>query len=208
MRAAATCRSGCSTRCSRRRQSRRSCRRPCWRSSSDSTRLSSRSCTVSAISVHASRMADIAMAPDDVTTRHRRDTVGGRPLSQAELTSILRNWIGGKLGSMALYLGGLFAHLAGDAANSNFVWHLPLHAQRSERQLIPPAARGVRPCRMAPKRRRRAFDLRFDVASHLYPRRTRLEQNHASNCCNPMLSAVMMPLGVHMQNDLRLPSVT
>ncbi|WP_415184191.1 cytochrome P450 [Phaeovulum sp.] len=67
-------------------------------------------------SVLAPRLTDIAAAPDDVTTQLCRDTVDGRPLSKAELTSILRNWTGGDLGSMALCVGVLVAHIAGDAA--------------------------------------------------------------------------------------------
>lgn len=66
-------------------------------------------------SVLAPRLADIAAAPDDVTTRLCRDTVDGHPLSKAELTSILRNWTGGDLGSMALCVGVLVAHFAEDA---------------------------------------------------------------------------------------------
>lgn len=51
-------------------------------------------------------------APDDVTTRLCRDEVDGRPLSEAELVSILRNWTGGDLGSIALCVGVIVVHLA------------------------------------------------------------------------------------------------
>ncbi|WP_144823653.1 cytochrome P450 [Marinobacter piscensis] len=51
-------------------------------------------------------------APDDVTTQLCRDTVNGRELTEAELVSILRNWTGGDLGSIALCVGVLIAHLA------------------------------------------------------------------------------------------------
>ncbi len=51
-------------------------------------------------------------APDDVTTRLCRDEVDGRCLTEAELVSILRNWTGGDLGSIALCVGVIVAHLA------------------------------------------------------------------------------------------------
>ncbi len=49
---------------------------------------------------------------DDVTSRLCREEVDGRPLTEAELVSILRNWTGGDLGSIALCVGVLVAHLA------------------------------------------------------------------------------------------------
>ncbi|MFV0665135.1 cytochrome P450 [Denitromonas sp.] len=51
-------------------------------------------------------------ALDDVTTRLCRDKVDGRLLTEPELVSILRNWTGGDLGSIALCVGVLVAHLA------------------------------------------------------------------------------------------------
>ncbi len=51
--------------------------------------------------------------PDDVTTRLCRDEVDGRLLTEEELVSILRNWTGGDLGSIALCVGVLVEHLAG-----------------------------------------------------------------------------------------------
>lgn len=51
-------------------------------------------------------------APDDLTTRLMRDTVEGRPFTDEEVVSILRNWTGGDLGSIALCVGVLFAFLA------------------------------------------------------------------------------------------------
>lgn len=51
-------------------------------------------------------------APDDVTTRLCRDVVDGRLLTEVELVSILRNWTGGDLGSIALCVGVLVAHIA------------------------------------------------------------------------------------------------
>ncbi|MGO1383423.1 MAG: cytochrome P450 [Arachnia sp.] len=61
------------------------------------------------------RGADVD-APDDVTTRLSRDTVDGRELSEAELVSILRNWTGGDLASIALCVGVIVAHLAEEPA--------------------------------------------------------------------------------------------
>jgi cytochrome P450 len=51
-------------------------------------------------------------APDDVTTELVRDTVDGRPLTDEEIVSILRNWTGGDLGSMALSAGVVLTYLA------------------------------------------------------------------------------------------------
>lgn len=50
--------------------------------------------------------------PDDVTTRLCHERVDGRPLTEQELVSILRNWTGGDLGSIALCAGVLLAFLA------------------------------------------------------------------------------------------------
>ncbi|MDN6320444.1 MAG: cytochrome P450 [Marinobacter sp.] len=51
-------------------------------------------------------------APDDLTTKLCRETVDGHPLTESELVSILRNWTGGDLGSIALCVGVLIAHIA------------------------------------------------------------------------------------------------
>ncbi|HLS73425.1 MAG TPA: hypothetical protein VK046_06625, partial [Actinomycetaceae bacterium] len=51
-------------------------------------------------------------APQDVTTELIRDRSLGRELTDAEITSILRNWTGGDLGSMALCTGVLLTYLA------------------------------------------------------------------------------------------------
>jgi hypothetical protein len=48
----------------------------------------------------------------DVTTALMRTEVDGRPLSDAEIVSVLRNWTGGDLGSIALCIGVLVHHLA------------------------------------------------------------------------------------------------
>ena len=48
----------------------------------------------------------------DVTDRLVHDTYAGRPLSDAELVSILRNWTGGDLGSLALCVGVVVHFLA------------------------------------------------------------------------------------------------
>lgn len=63
-------------------------------------------------SVVQPRRAAGARAPDDVTTRLCRETVDGRQLAEPELVSILRNWTGGDLGSIALCVGVLLAHIA------------------------------------------------------------------------------------------------
>ncbi len=49
---------------------------------------------------------------DDVTARLMRTEVNGRPLTDAEIVSILRNWTGGDLGSIAQCVGVLVHYLA------------------------------------------------------------------------------------------------
>ncbi len=63
-------------------------------------------------SVILPRRAADGNAPDDVTTRLCREVVDGRLLTEMELVSILRNWTGGDLGSIALCVGVLVAHVA------------------------------------------------------------------------------------------------
>lgn len=63
-------------------------------------------------SLVAPRRAADGDAYDDVTSRLCRDVVAGRLLTEAELVSILRNWTGGDLGSIALCVGVLVAYLA------------------------------------------------------------------------------------------------
>ncbi|MCL3861108.1 cytochrome P450 [Actinotalea sp. K2] len=50
--------------------------------------------------------------PADVTAELVRDRVDGRPLTDEEIVSILRNWTGGDLGSMALCAGVVLTYLA------------------------------------------------------------------------------------------------
>lgn len=52
---------------------------------------------------------------DDVTAGLMRATVHGRVLTEAEIVSVLRNWTGGDLGSIALCVGVVLHHLATDA---------------------------------------------------------------------------------------------
>lgn len=63
-------------------------------------------------SVVATRRGLGADAPQDVTTELIADRGLGRELTDAEITSILRNWTGGDLGSMALCTGVLLTYLA------------------------------------------------------------------------------------------------
>lgn len=51
-------------------------------------------------------------APADVTTALVRDRVDGRALTDEEIVSVLRNWTGGDLGSMALCAGVVLTFLA------------------------------------------------------------------------------------------------
>ncbi len=51
-------------------------------------------------------------APGDVTTQLLQERVDGRPLTDEEIVSILRNWTGGDLGSIALCTGVVLTYLA------------------------------------------------------------------------------------------------
>jgi cytochrome P450 len=50
--------------------------------------------------------------PDDITTGLLRQRIGGRPLSQEEIVSILRNWTVGELGTITACVGILAHYLA------------------------------------------------------------------------------------------------
>lgn len=60
---------------------------------------------------------------DDVTSELMNDEFLGRPLSQEEITSILRNWTGGDLGSMALCIGVVLAYLADEEELQHMLRH-------------------------------------------------------------------------------------
>lgn len=55
---------------------------------------------------------DDADAPDDLTTRLLSERVEGRPLSDEEIVSILRNWTVGELGTIAASVGIIAHYLA------------------------------------------------------------------------------------------------
>ncbi len=57
-----------------------------------------------------------AQAPDDVTTRLLHETINGRPLSDEEIVSIVRNWTVGELGTIAASVGILIHYLAEHAS--------------------------------------------------------------------------------------------
>jgi cytochrome P450 len=57
-----------------------------------------------------------AVVGDDVTARLMRTQVRGRPFSDEEIVSVLRNWTGGDLGSIALCVGVLVRGLVTDDA--------------------------------------------------------------------------------------------
>lgn len=50
--------------------------------------------------------------PDDVTTRLMHETVDGRPLTDAELVSLMRNWTVGELGTISASIGILMRFVA------------------------------------------------------------------------------------------------
>lgn len=53
-----------------------------------------------------------ADAPDDPTTHLLGETIGGRPLTEAEIVSIVRNWTVGELATIAASVGIIVAYLA------------------------------------------------------------------------------------------------
>jgi cytochrome P450 len=55
-------------------------------------------------------------APDDVTSRLLREHIHGRPLSDEEIVSIVRNWTVGELGTIAASVGILVQYLAAHPA--------------------------------------------------------------------------------------------
>ncbi|WP_349679081.1 cytochrome P450, partial [Psychrobacter sp. UBA5136] len=64
---------------------------------------------------HADAVASVANNSLDmasVTAQLCRERIDGRALSEAELVSILRNWTGGDLGSIALCVGVIVAYIA------------------------------------------------------------------------------------------------
>lgn len=63
-------------------------------------------------SVIRPRRANEAQENGDVTTQLCNDVGLGRPLTEAELISILRNWTGGDLGSIALCVGVIVHQIA------------------------------------------------------------------------------------------------
>lgn len=67
---------------------------------------------------------------DDVTARLMRDEVLGRPLEDAEIVSILRNWTAGDLGSLAASVGVIVHHLATDVALQSHLRTLVADGQR------------------------------------------------------------------------------
>lgn len=50
-------------------------------------------------------------APDDATTRLMRERIDGRPLTDAEIASIVRNWTVGELGTIAASIGIVIHYL-------------------------------------------------------------------------------------------------
>ncbi len=54
----------------------------------------------------------MATPPDDVTTRLMNETVDGRPLTDEELVSLMRNWTVGELGTISASIGILVRFIA------------------------------------------------------------------------------------------------
>ena len=87
--------------------------------SGDGTRMAEVAAAFDALirSVLAPRRATSgAVVGDDVTAGLMRTTVKGRALTEEEIVSVLRNWTGGDLGSIALCVGVIVHRLATDMA--------------------------------------------------------------------------------------------
>lgn len=69
---------------------------------------------------------------DDVTSRLMHDRVNGRPLTDREVVSILRNWTAGDLGSLAASVGVIVHHLATDVALQSYLRQLVAENQEDE----------------------------------------------------------------------------
>jgi cytochrome P450 len=80
--------------------------------------------------LHVRREAG-ANAPDDITTNLLHDKVWGRPLTDEEIASILRNWTVGEVGTIAACVGILAHYLAE---------HAELQQRLREQPAILPAA--------------------------------------------------------------------
>lgn len=80
----------------------------------------------------AARLAAGATPETDVAVALTRETVHGRPLNDEEITSILRNWTVGEIGTIAASVGILAGHLARHAELQDRL--------RAEPALVGPAA--------------------------------------------------------------------
>lgn len=77
--------------------------------------------TADAAATDDATATDEATATADVTSRLMREKVGGQPLTDAEVVSILRNWTAGDLGSLAASIGVIVHHLATDVALQSYL---------------------------------------------------------------------------------------
>lgn len=75
----------------------------------------------------AARRAAGAAAPDDVTTHLMHNESIGRPLTEDEIVSILRNWTVGELGTIAASVGILMEYLATHADIQRLLRDTPEH---------------------------------------------------------------------------------
>lgn len=80
----------------------------------------------------AGARSDAADAPDDVTSGLLREQIDGRPLTDAEIVAIVRNWTVGELGTIAASVGILVEFLAGHPEVQ--------HRLRADRSLLVPAS--------------------------------------------------------------------
>ena len=71
-------------------------------------------------STAGNNIAKNSLDMNSVTAQLCRERIDGRELSEAELVSILRNWTGGDLGSIALCVGVIIAHIVKHPEQVNF----------------------------------------------------------------------------------------
>ena len=107
-----------------------------------------------------------ASAPDDITTHLLRNESIGRPLEEAEIISILRNWTVGELGTIAASIG-ILAHYLG--AHPHVQQQL-----RDEPDLLPAAIDEILRIHAPLIMNRRVTTRDVDLAGHTLPAGTRI----------------------------------
>ncbi len=122
-------------------------------------------------------------APDDLTTRLMRERVDGRPLTDAELVSILRNWTVGELGTISASVGIVVHLLATRPDVQETLRRYPVTITEATDEMLrieppvhrqPPGRRAAHHARRAPLRARRPAHRAVGVGR---PRRGRVRRS-------------------------------